>query len=256
MLLVPGAEWGILGAVGDWLFFAVRAAGGWELRASDGGPGAGALLAVTAEAPGWWAVPVDGAALFAASDLAHGRELWITDGTPGGTALLLDVFPGPAGSNPSSPFSLGGRAFFVANDSVSGAEPWISNGTTAGTHLLANVAPRPLRSMAVVYKGAFSQLGDAVLFSADDGVLGRELWGISLAGEGGTCVADAETLCFQDGRFAVRVSWFDQRSGKSGTGRGVPGSVGVRPALGAVRPLAPPRPRPSRGLRSRPRISR
>ena len=229
MLSAFASEWGILGAAGDRLLYAIHGAGGWELRATDGNAGAGTLLAVMAEPPGWWTAPLGGgAALFAASDPAAGRELWTTDGTPGGTALLRDIFPGPAGSNPFNAVSAGDRVLFAANDGVSGAEPWISNGTAAGTHRVADVAPGPLGSMAgVVYPPShptFARLGDAVLLSADDGVLGRELWGVSLTGESGTCVPDAETLCFEDGRFAVRVSWFDQRSGTSGAGRAVPGA--------------------------------
>ena len=38
--------------------------------------------------------------VFTADDGRHGRELWLSDRTTPGTRLLLDIRPGPAGSEP------------------------------------------------------------------------------------------------------------------------------------------------------------
>jgi ELWxxDGT repeat protein len=201
------------------------AAHGRELWRTDGTPGGTRLVRDIAPGTGGSdpgsALMVDGRMLFTATEPTHGFELWSTDGTTAGTTLVRDILPGPLGSTPVLHTVVAGRAMLVADDGLHGAEPWVSDGTAAGTHLLADVAPGPQGSMNNIR--TFAQVGGAVLFAADDGTVGRELWGISLAGETGTCVADAGTLCFQDGRFAARVEWTDQRSGDSGVGGALPG---------------------------------
>lgn len=222
-----GSDWRILGAVGDRLLYGQGDIGGWTLRASDGSPGDGVLLAAMSEPVQWWSAELDGLAVFRGSDPAHGLEPWLTDGTPAGTMRLRDAMPGPAGSNPVDLTSVGGYVAFVADDGLSGTEPWITDGTAAGTRRLVDLVPGPAGSMSSgVHPPAdsiFARFGDALVFAANDGALGTELWGISLAGEDGTCVPDDETLCFHRGRFAVRVTWFDHRSGDSGVGHAVPG---------------------------------
>src|SRR5262249_28276986 len=63
-----------------------------------------------------------------------------------------------------------------------GNEVWVSDGTAAGTHLLLDINPTsgnlfgpggPNGSQA----SQFTAVGDAVYFTADDGVHGQELWG-------------------------------------------------------------------------------
>ena len=77
-------------------------------------------------------------------------ELWSTDGTLAGTSLLLDIYPGPVGSEPGSFVTLRGpggpRAFFFATNPEHGREPWISDGTLGGTGMLRDIAPGPRSS--------------------------------------------------------------------------------------------------------------
>ncbi|MEZ5312917.1 MAG: hypothetical protein R2862_04280 [Thermoanaerobaculia bacterium] len=101
--------------------------------------------------------------------------LWKTDGTPGGTTMV----PLPPGTETS----IGQAAFvadelhyyFAANDSTHGREPWVFDGITA--QLLADVAPGPASSLGGFFEHTFFVVLNGVLvFPADDGVHGRELW--------------------------------------------------------------------------------
>ncbi|MEX1024727.1 MAG: ELWxxDGT repeat protein [Planctomycetota bacterium] len=52
--------------------------------------------------------------LFAADDGTLGTELWVSDGTPANTQLLDDLAPGTASSSPRDFVQLGTRCFFLA----------------------------------------------------------------------------------------------------------------------------------------------
>lgn len=146
----------------------------------------------------------DGRALFSAEDGFHGRELWISDGTDGGTRLLADLWPDsgtlfPASSGPDNFAALGdGRVLFSASDPAHGNELWISDGTAGNTLLVADLWP----GTATAYPGADTimnssrpddllPLGNGLaLFSADDGVHGREFWITDGSAAGTRLVAD------------------------------------------------------------------
>lgn len=118
---------------------------------------------------------------FAADDGVHGEELWRSDGTEEGTTLVADIV-NPIGGGF---FSFGIADDFVllgVADGLHGAEPWISDGTAAGTRLLANLGPGTASS----FPRGFKQFGSLALFSADDGLHGRELWAVALPGGGYT----------------------------------------------------------------------
>ena len=114
-----------------------------------------------------------GGILYFSADSGSGTSgLWSYNGT-GGAKLVVD----PATGNSVYPDSLTplGSGFVYAASTVSGAtydsELWYSDGTTAGTQRVADIndhgssAPRDL-----------TVFGSKVLFSADDGSTGRELW--------------------------------------------------------------------------------
>jgi len=121
--------------------------------------------------------------LFSASDGTNGTELWTTDGTDDGTVLLKDIRQTPnvgASSNPEPLAVMGETLFFWANDGVSGLELWTTDGTPDNTALLKDIYPGgrdwycyadtddPYPSSAV--------LNGKLLFAADDGEYGCELW--------------------------------------------------------------------------------
>ena len=82
----------------------------------------------------------------------------------------------------------------------------------AWINLLGTEAP------LTIYEHVEAVPGDGILRFA---TYGRGIWDYSPAGE--ACVADDRTLCFQDGRFEVKVAWKDF-SGGEGEGHVVPGS--------------------------------
>jgi ELWxxDGT repeat protein len=94
--------------------------------------------------------------LFGASDKVHGRELWRTDGSAAGTALVLDLLPGPEGSNPSHPTVLNGRMYFLAAANSAGEYGlWSTDGTPQGT-VLVKPLPWPVfleQKNGVLYVG-------------------------------------------------------------------------------------------------------
>lgn len=80
----------------------------------------------------------------------------------------------------------GSQLFFKRTASDSGSELWVSDGTDAGTHLVTDILPGPGGGLSAVYPtGAILPFGDRVLFLANDGVHGMELW-ISDGTAGGT----------------------------------------------------------------------
>ena len=143
-----------------------------------------------------------------------GDELWLSDGTAAGTRLLRDINVGAARSSPYLVGRAGRRTLLHAQNG-SGCELWATDGTTAGTRRVADICPSPWSGRArelgaalvfsasstgegrepCISDGASATLlGDicpgtcssdpelelvafgGVLFSADDGVAGRELW--------------------------------------------------------------------------------
>jgi len=116
--------------------------------------------------------------LFRGKDGAHGKELWKSDGTAAGTALVKDIFPGAADASPTDLTNVAGTVYFAAFEPNSLHELWKSDGTAAGTALVmrfptvAGLAgdgygPNP---------GGLKAVNNALFFTADDAVHGRELW--------------------------------------------------------------------------------
>jgi ELWxxDGT repeat protein len=120
-------------------------------------------------------VSMGGAYYFSAAHPESGQELWKSDGTEAGTTLVKDIRPGPDGSAPVLLTVSGSTLFFRAEDGVHGSELWKSDGTAAGTVLVADVRPGSAGSNTAAdnYLRAY---GAGVLFGADNGVSGHELW--------------------------------------------------------------------------------
>ena len=154
--------------------------------------------------PSGFVVLGDGRAVFWTSDGTHGDEPWVTDGTAAGTRLVADIWPGGGGSDsgggfgfggfggpPGSVVSLGdGRILFSATDPLRGTELWVSDLTAEGTRLAAdiNTARQGFESS---FPSDFAALGDGrAVFSADDGIRGREAWISDGTPEGTRMLAD------------------------------------------------------------------
>ncbi len=115
---------------------------------------------------------------FSAYNPSSGYELWTSDGTANGTVLVKDIYSGTNGTTPNSAYpsqfkAFGGKLYFQAN-STSGVELWQTDGTSTGTTLAKDIWSGTNGS-APLY---LTPSGDRLFFSADDGVLGRELWSV------------------------------------------------------------------------------
>ncbi|HSX32684.1 MAG TPA: hypothetical protein VLF43_05465, partial [Candidatus Saccharimonadales bacterium] len=98
------------------------------------------------------------------------NELWKTDGTPGDSMRLVEAigFGTRFGE-------FNGRLLFTSidKDNMYGHELWSSDGTVAGTHMVKDINPigDGIRS-----RMALLHIGNAVYFSATDGVNDYKLW--------------------------------------------------------------------------------
>jgi ELWxxDGT repeat protein len=110
----------------------------------------------------------------------EGGALWRTDGTAVGTrritALRHDDEPAFAADAAGRNVVWDGTFYFAAATVSTGEELWVSDGTVDGTRLLTDIRPGPrgagIRDLTVVAARGRS----ALLFAADDGVHGHELW--------------------------------------------------------------------------------
>ena len=112
------------------LVFAATAAFGRELFWTDGSIVTGIEIAPSQPSSDPAELRVHGGRVyFTADDGTHGRELWSTDGTVAGTSMVVDLEPGPLGSEigigPSTDLGL------VFNRAARGL--WRTDGTETGT---------------------------------------------------------------------------------------------------------------------------
>ena len=145
---------------------------------------------------GFWILPAGDRAFLGVDDGLHGAELWVTDGTPGGTQLVADLNPGPAGSAPEPTLTWNGLAVLSVDDGLHGREPWLTDGTVEGTRLLKDVNPGPAGSLQPSSRWALFPTWLAtswgpLLFVADDGTHGQELWASDGTEHGTVLLQDA-----------------------------------------------------------------
>ncbi len=177
-------EWVVLG--GRVVFGAHDGASGAEPWVSDGTtngttllrdvrPGAGSSLALSGFSI-WRRAQGDGArAWFAADDGVAGRELWTTDGTTAGTVLAADLIAGGGSSSPARIVTDGSGGALVLADSPTAGALW--RATATGASLISTAASRAPHFSRDSNAREFTPLGSRLLFAADDGTTGHELWG-------------------------------------------------------------------------------
>jgi ELWxxDGT repeat protein len=130
-----------------------------------------------------------GLVYFSATDGSDGRELWESDGTPAGTKMVSDINHGRAGSNPTGFTVVGNQLFFEANDGIHGVELWKSDGTASGTVLVKDIHPGAASS-APGYDATLIEFNGSLLFTANDGTHGVELWRSDGTADGTVMVKD------------------------------------------------------------------
>lgn len=115
--------------------------------------------------------------LFTASTEELGRTIWTSDGSVEGTQPLFD-----AETMPASVFlfqqnlpQVNGNLFFSGRDNDHGNELWKTDGTAEGTTLVKDIFPGPDPSF-YSFSSGYAVLNGFFYFTADDGVLGEELW--------------------------------------------------------------------------------
>ncbi len=178
---------------GNRLFFAADdGSHGEELWVSDG-TAAGTTLVKDINAGGSSSpnslVPFGQGVVFRADDGVHGYEPWISDGTAAGTNLIKDINPGSDSSTSWVLVLAGNRVFFEANDGVHGLEMWSTDGTAAGTAMVADINPGSA-SGAQLNLPPVGVVGTNLLFFADDGVHGAEVWKTDGTAAGTALLAD------------------------------------------------------------------
>ncbi|MCA8969236.1 MAG: hypothetical protein KDC95_05610 [Planctomycetes bacterium] len=116
-----------------------------ELVVTDGTPVGTNVLRNLGVAPLAPIVTVGARALFIDLDAATGTELYVTDGTLMGTTLLVDMFPGPASSNPSflGVDPTGAYAILIARVADTVIQLARTDGTLSGTTVIKTLEATP-----------------------------------------------------------------------------------------------------------------
>jgi len=157
-------------------FVGTSAATGYELWKFDGstvqlvidmvpGPGNGAVGGLS----------VFNNALYFSAEAGSPSQgaLWKTNGTAAGTVRVKDFGPNAPGVTYVA--AAAGRIWFAGDDGLIGDEPYVSDGTTAGTRLVVDLHPSPPGSLGSNPFPLADHFG-TLLFTADDGQRGWELW--------------------------------------------------------------------------------
>ncbi len=120
--------------------------------------------------------PFNGNLYFMAASGPFGRELWVSNGTESGTQMLKDINPGPNESTGSAMLVGDNALYFWASNGVSGKELWKTDGTVAGTVMVKDINPGPGNGATSIPFSQYLWYGDRLLFVANNGVNGDELW--------------------------------------------------------------------------------
>ena len=140
-------------------------------------------------------IDINGVLYFSAQDAEHGRELWRSDGTEEGTRLIADIRPNSRSTvwGPKYLTSANKNLFFssTSDDDQVGNELWMHNTQTNQTFLIKDINKRPLASsIDKNFNEPFLSIGDSIIFAADDGIHGNELWFSDGTPEGTQLIAD------------------------------------------------------------------
>ncbi|MBN8226760.1 HYR domain-containing protein [Corallococcus macrosporus] len=181
---------------------------------------------------------------FSACTSQSGCELWSSDGTLAGSAMLKDILPGTAHGFPGPELlPVNGGLLFVALTPSGSGVLWKTDGTADGTVLLKDVvSPQASGGRYGLELTDGVRLGDALLFPADDGVHGQEVWRTDGTAAGTRMVTDV-TPVQRDGD-ASGMRAFDDwlllgaptDTGQTGVWRSDGTASGTRPLAAAMGP--------------------
>lgn len=114
---------------------------------------------------------------FSGYDSSNDRELWKSDSTEAGTVMVKDINPS-GDSEVSNIIEYNNSLYFRANDGVNGNEIWNSDGTEQNTVLLKaiNNGPDGSEPTDATTTFDFKIANHGLIFAANDGIHGTELW--------------------------------------------------------------------------------
>jgi trimeric autotransporter adhesin len=118
---------------------------------------------------------LNGVLYFVKDDDIHGEELWKTDGTAAGTELVKDINPGLESSIIYGLTKVSNILYFVAYRPSEGFALWKTEGTAANTVMVKDIN---LFSTSQYDSGIYSltDVNGILMFVANDGTTGNELW--------------------------------------------------------------------------------
>jgi ELWxxDGT repeat protein len=243
--VAPGPASTVSGAftpIGDRVVFLALGPDGDELYRTDGTPAGTMQLRDINPGPassnprGF--LGLGNNAIFRATDGA-GTEPWRTDGTAAGTARVADINPGPANGLDGFffPVRFGSSILFRATTPTTGSELWRMSLDGGAVELVANVAlPGSSQPLQI------TPIGARAVFTADDGVTGRELWSTTGAPGNAQLVRDFDGAASDSGIGGIEA--FGNRAyfavdGKDGNGIELWRSDGTPGGTGLVRDINP-----------------
>ncbi len=144
---------------------------------------------------------------FVANDGSHGDELWVSDGSVGGTHRLGLTFDNPVSVDwKATAVPWGDSLYLFATHATSGRELLKITGTTVTVVKEINVGSSSTRfsGLALVNLDLY---GERLLFGADDGVHGCELW-ISDGSESGTTMVKDIVPSGLDHSYPMHITGF------------------------------------------------
>jgi trimeric autotransporter adhesin len=112
--------------------------------------------------------------LLIASTASNGSEILTVDSATDAIAMI-DVSPGNDSGAVSDITILNGYGYFVGRFHSGDEELWRTDGTLAGTLPVTNVNPGPGSGLVYPYN-TIQHVGGKLVFAADDGVHGVQLW--------------------------------------------------------------------------------
>jgi ELWxxDGT repeat protein len=157
-----------LAVVGDKVAFFDRIDGGDRIWRSNGTPAGTKIMSAL---PGSAAqIYGEGGAAYVPVDMGDGTEqIWVSWGTIAGTHSIATI---TSTYTTEEWATLGSTVYFQSYDAY-GSNTWVlwqTDGTTSGTAVATSGGP------ADGYPWEVTAAGDKLIFSADDGVTGREIW--------------------------------------------------------------------------------
>ena len=157
--------WGIAGtardrrvvAGGRYFFRALQPNDGYELAVTDATPAGTQVIEINQQTSSirldWFGgllgprylSDFNGTLLFRAGVTPNDQELWRSDGSEAGTSQVVDLLPGPTGSNPYGMKTVGGSALFATFSDGPPEVPlgslYLTDGTEAGTEPIVEDPP-------------------------------------------------------------------------------------------------------------------